>query len=225
MIEHKSTVITLNNATKVYYAGNSEVRALQNISLDIKKGDYVAVVGHSGSGKSTLLRVIGALELPTEGEVYINGIPTGTLDAKELTHVRAKTVGFVFQDFRLLPQLTAVENVMIPLLPYKGKKSVEVRAKKLLEQVRLRNRMHHKPSELSGGEQQRVAIARALVREPRLILADELTGNLDTQTRDQIMELLDGLNQEGLTVVVATHDMGVMDHCHRHVRLQDGMVV
>lgn len=172
------------------------MRALQNIFLDIKEGDYVAVVGHSGSGKSTLLRIIGALEPPTEGEVYINGVSTGTLETKELTDVRAKTVGFVFQDFRLLPQLTAVENVMIPLLPYKGKKSAEDKAKKLLEQVGLGNRMHHKPSELSGGEQQRVAIARALVREPRLILADELTGNLDTQTRDQIMELLDGLQGE-----------------------------
>ncbi|MEW5783823.1 MAG: ABC transporter ATP-binding protein [Bacillota bacterium] len=238
MTEDNVSIVTLINATKIYHMGYSEVRAVQNISVAIKAGDYLAVVGHSGSGKSTLLRIIGAMELSTEGEVYLNGICTGAAKPQELTALRAKTVGFVFQDFRLLPQLTALENVMVPLLPYlheaggqTGKRrsipgeSAAARAKILLERVGLGERTRHKPAQLSGGEQQRVAIARALVREPRLILADELTGNLDSQTRDQIMELLDSLHREGLTVVVATHDQGVMDHCRGQVKLQDGMII
>ena len=232
MTELKKIIVTLQKATKIYDMGFRAVRAVQNISLEIRSGDYLAVVGHSGSGKSTLLRLIGAIEQPSSGTVYLGGICTGTARPEELTALRANTVGFVFQDFRLLPQLTALENVMVPLLPYLNrhrKKGASVepaaeRAASLLERVGLGARTRHKPAELSGGEQQRVAIARALIREPRLILADELTGNLDTQTREQIMELLDGLNREGLTIVVATHDRGVMDHCRGQVRLQDGMI-
>ena len=225
MTEGNGRIATLKEATKIYQVGPSEVRAVYKISLAIESGDYLAVVGHSGSGKSTLLRLIGAMEAPTEGEVYLNGLSTSEATAGELADLRAGTVGFVFQDYRLLPQLTALENVMVPLLPHGRQAPAATRAEKLLERVGLGERSGHKPAQLSGGEQQRVAIARALVREPRLVLADEPTGNLDTGTRDQLMALFDSLHREGLTIVMATHDRGVMEHCHRLLRLQDGMIV
>ncbi|AYO30152.1 ABC transporter ATP-binding protein [Biomaibacter acetigenes] len=225
MINNKESVVKLKNVTHIYPMGNGEIRALQDITLDIDDDDYLAVIGHSGSGKSTLLRMIGALEIPTQGEVYMEGFNTCDIGQEDLVSLRAKTVGFVFQDFRLLPQLTALENVMVPLLPYEKYNSARKKAMELMERVGLSNRVSHRPGELSGGEQQRVAIARALIRNPKVLLADELTGNLDTATRDSIMELLDELNCQGLAVVVATHDQEVMAHAKRRIRLRDGAII
>ncbi|RKL62235.1 ABC transporter ATP-binding protein [Thermoanaerobacteraceae bacterium SP2] len=205
--------------------GNSEIKALRDITMDINDEDYIAVMGHSGSGKSTLLRTIGALEIPTQGEVIIEGLNTRNIDQEDLVSLRAKAIGFVFQDFRLLPQLTALENVMVPLLPYEKYNSAKKKAIELMERVGLSNRISHRPQEMSGGEQQRVAIARALIRNPKVLLADELTGNLDTDTRDSIMELLDELNRQGLAIVVATHDQEVMAHAKRRIMLRDGAII
>lgn len=205
--------------------GNSEIKALRDITMDINDEDYIAVMGHSGSGKSTLLRTIGALEIPTQGEVIIEGLNTRNIDQEDLVSLRAKAIGFVFQDFRLLPQLTALENVMVPLLPYEKYNLAKKKAIELMERVGLSNRISHRPQEMSGGEQQRVAIARALIRNPKVLLADELTGNLDTDTRDSIMELLDELNRQGLAIVVATHDQEVMAHAKRRIMLRDGAII
>lgn len=225
MVDNKGPVVKLKDVTHIYPMGDAEIRALQDITLDIEDDDYLAVIGHSGSGKSTLLRMIGALEIPTRGAVYMEGFNTGDIGQEELVSLRAETAGFVFQDFRLLPQLTALENVMVPLLPYEKYNSARKKAMELMERVGLSNRAAHRPGELSGSEQQRVAIARALIRNPKVLLADELTGNLDTATRDSIMELLDELNRQGLAVVVATHDQEVMAHAKRRIRLRDGAIM
>ncbi|MDK2878050.1 MAG: putative transport system ATP-binding protein [Thermoanaerobacteraceae bacterium] len=225
MIDNKESVVKLKNVTHIYPMGNSEIKALRDITMDINDEDYIAVMGHSGSGKSTLLRTIGALEIPTQGEVIIEGLNTRNIDQEDLVSLRAKAIGFVFQDFRLLPQLTALENVMVPLLPYEKYNSAKKKAIELMERVGLSNRISHRPQEMSGGEQQRVAIARALIRNPKVLLADELTGNLDTDTRDSIMELLDELNRQGLAIVVATHDQEVMAHAKRRIMLRDGAII
>lgn len=225
MIDNKESVVKLKNVTHIYPMGNSEIKALRDITMDINDEDYIAVMGHSGSGKSTLLRTIGALEIPTQGEVIIEGLNTRNIDQEDLVSLRAKAIGFVFQDFRLLPQLTALENVMVPLLPYEKYNSARKKAMELMERVGLSNRISHRPQEMSGGEQQRVAIARALIRNPKVLLADELTGNLDTDTRDSIMELLDELNRQGLAIVVATHDQEVMAHAKRRIMLRDGAII
>lgn len=225
MIDNKESVVKLKNVTHIYPMGNSEIKALRDITMDINDEDYIAVMGHSGSGKSTLLRTIGALEIPTQGEVIIEGLNTRNIDQEDLVSLRAKAIGFVFQDFRLLPQLTALENVMVPLLPYEKYNLAKKKAIELMERVGLSNRISHRPQEMSGGEQQRVAIARALIRNPKVLLADELTGNLDTDTRDSIMELLDELNRQGLAIVVATHDQEVMAHAKRRIMLRDGAII
>jgi putative ABC transport system ATP-binding protein len=225
VIDNKESVVKLKNVTHIYPMGNSEIKALRDITMDINDEDYIAVMGHSGSGKSTLLRTIGALEIPTQGEVIIEGLNTRNIDQEDLVSLRAKAIGFVFQDFRLLPQLTALENVMVPLLPYEKYNLAKKKAIELMERVGLSNRISHRPQEMSGGEQQRVAIARALIRNPKVLLADELTGNLDTDTRDSIMELLDELNRQGLAIVVATHDQEVMAHAKRRIMLRDGAII
>lgn len=218
-------IVELKDVCHTYDMGEVSVRALKKITLKIAQGDYIAVVGHSGSGKSTLLRIIGALEIPTEGQVYMSGKAINEMDTKELINLRSNVVGFVYQDFQLLPQLNALENVMIPLMPIMKYDLAKKGAEKSLEIVGLKSRMNHKPSELSGGEQQRVSIARALTRNPKILLADEPTGNLDTSTRDQLMEVLDDLNRQGLSIVIATHDMEVVTHCNNHIKLKDGEII
>ncbi|MGF7060267.1 ABC transporter ATP-binding protein [Brassicibacter mesophilus] len=218
-------IVGLKNVYHAYDMGEISVKALKNIELEIIQGDYVAVVGHSGSGKSTLLRIIGALEIPTKGEVHMCGKAINKMNTKELINLRSNVVGFVYQDFQLLPQLSALENVMIPLMPMMKYDLAKKSAEKSLETVGLKLRMNHKPSELSGGEQQRVSIARALTREPKILLADEPTGNLDTSTRDQLMEILDDLNKKGLSIIIATHDMEIVTHCNKYIKLKDGEIV
>lgn len=221
----RELIAELKNVSHTYGKGEVAVKALKDITMEIYSGDYIAVVGHSGSGKSTLLRIVGALEIPTEGEIHLSGKAVEEMNVKELIALRSNTVGFVYQDFQLLPQLTALENVMIPLIPSMKYNKARRRAEESLKTVGLTSRMNHKPSQLSDGEQQRVAIARALTREPKLLLADEPTGNLDTNTRDQIMEVFDRLNKEGLSIIVATHDMDIISHCKDNIRLQDGQIV
>jgi putative ABC transport system ATP-binding protein len=218
-------VVELNSVSHTYGTGEISVKALKEITLKINKGDYIAVVGHSGSGKSTLLRIIGALLVPTEGEVYLSGKAINKMNMKELINLRSNVVGFVYQDFQLLPQLTALENVMVPLMPIMKYGLAKERAEKSLKIVGLDSRMNHKPFELSGGEQQRVSIARALTREPNILIADEPTGNLDTSTRDQLMEILDELNKLGLSIIIATHDIEIVSHCNKYIRLKDGEIV
>jgi putative ABC transport system ATP-binding protein len=209
-----------------YKMGDSHVDALQGVDLEIARGEFVALVGPSGSGKSTVLNLIGGLDQPTSGEVWINGTELSSSDERTLTQHRRQHVGFVFQSFNLLPRLTAEENVALPLM-FSGVPEAErrQRAKDLLRRVGLEQRLDHRPTQLSGGEQQRVAIARALVGRPALLLADEPTGNLDTTIGAEIMALLKELNQErGLTLLVVTHDPEVAAFANRIVKLRDGRV-
>ena len=204
------------------------VEALRGVDLTIEKGEFVAVQGPSGSGKSTLLHLVGTLDRPTEGELRIAGQDVLALKGNALADFRRKHIGFVFQMFYLIPEMTALENVMLPLKPYRRKLAfdLEARARELLEQVGLEHRMHHYPNQLSGGEQQRVAIARALVNRPTLLLADEPTGNLDAKTGEQIMHLLEILRQEyGLTILLVTHNDAIARYADRVLYLRDGVFV
>jgi putative ABC transport system ATP-binding protein len=219
-------VVRTVGLTRRYKMGDAFVDALQGVDLEIAHGEFVTLVGPSGSGKSTVLNLIGGLDRPTAGEIWIDGKELSASDEKALTHHRRQHVGFVFQSFNLLPRLTAEENVALPLM-FSGipEKKRFARARELLEQVGLAERLTHRPTQLSGGEQQRVAIARALVGQPALLLADEPTGNLDTTTGVEIMRLLKELNQEhGLTLLVVTHDPEVAAFADRVVRLRDGQV-
>ncbi len=212
--------------TRRYKMGDTFVEALRGVDLTIARGEFVALVGPSGSGKSTVLNLIGGLDRPTSGQVWINDIELSASDERTLTRHRRQNVGFVFQSFNLLPRLTAEENVALPLM-FSGvpEKERRARARTLLEQVGLGHRLTHRPTQLSGGEQQRVAIARALVSQPALLLADEPTGNLDTATGAEIMTLLKELNQErGLTLLVVTHDSEVAAFADRVIRLRDGRI-
>jgi len=219
-------VVLLEEVWKVYQMGKLNYPALRGVTLRILEGEMVAIMGPSGSGKSTLLNVIGALDRPTSGKVVVDGCDLSTLGDAELAMFRRKTMGFVFQTFNLVPRLTALENVMVPMvaegLPPSERRK---RALELLELVGLKDRAHHRPTELSGGEQQRVAIARALANNPKVILADEPTGNLDTKNKEVVMELLRKLNRElRTTIVVVTHDPEVAAKCGRIVYLRDGRV-
>jgi putative ABC transport system ATP-binding protein len=220
------TVVRTVGLTRHYQMGETLVEALRGVSLTIGRGEFVALVGPSGSGKSTVLNLVGGLDRPTDGEVWIDGIELGGSDERTLTEHRRQNVGFVFQSFNLLPRLTAEENVALPLM-FTGVPEAErrVRARSLLRRVGLDQRLTHRPTQLSGGEQQRVAIARALVAEPLLLLADEPTGNLDTATGIEIMTLIKELNQErGLTVLLVSHDPEVATFAARIVKLRDGQV-
>jgi len=219
-------VVRLVALTRRFEMGDADVDALRGVDLSIARGEFVALVGPSGSGKSTVLNLIGGLDRPTSGQVWINGTELSDSDEQTLTRHRRQHVGFVFQSFNLLPRLTAVENVALPLMfSDVPEKERQARARALLERVGLGHRLSHRPTELSGGEQQRVAIARALVGQPALLLADEPTGNLDTKTGAEIMALLKELNQEqGLTLVVVTHDPEVAAFANRVVKLRDGRV-
>jgi putative ABC transport system ATP-binding protein len=218
-------VIRIENLTRFYTIGEETVRALNGINLTIQKNEYVALMGPSGSGKSTLMNIIGCLDTPTSGEYYLNGPNVAQLSDSELAAIRNKEIGFVFQTFNLLPRLTALQNVALPLV-YAGIPEAErlKKAKEVLEQVGLGNRMTHKPNELSGGQRQRVAVARALVNHPSIILADEPTGNLDTKTSDEIMQLIDIIHQAGNTIVLVTHEEDIALRAKRVVRMRDGIV-
>ena len=219
-------MISLKNISKVYYQGNNEQTVLKSISLDVLQGEFLAIMGPSGSGKSTLMNIIGCLDKPTEGEFYIEDQFVNVLNDNELSDLRNKKIGFVFQNFNLLPRLSVIDNVSLPLV-YAGisKKQRKERAFELLRSVGLADHIDYFPNELSGGQKQRVAIARALVTNPTFILADEPTGALDTKTSFQIMSLFEELNQNGTTIVLITHEPEIAELCHKTVVLRDGKVL
>jgi len=219
-------VVDAVNLTKTYLMGDVRVDALRGLSLKIKQGEVVAIMGPSGSGKSTLMNILGCLDHPTTGKYLLNGENVGNLVGNELAEIRNRQVGFVFQSYNLLARSSALANVMLPLRYRRnGYELPQAKAKELLTRVGLQDRMHHKPYELSGGEQQRVALARALVNDPAIVLADEPTGNLDSKSGEEIMELIMGLNQEkGVTLILVTHDLHVANHAQRIVHLLDGRV-
>jgi len=216
-------LIQLKGITKIYDLGKVQVTALEDINLEVRDGSYLAIMGPSGSGKSTLMHIIGCLDTPTKGEYLLDGFRVSELPEPELARIRSTRIGFVFQNFNLLPRLSALENVELPLI-YQGKNKKERRklSAGILDRVGLADRIDHRPNELSGGESQRVALARALVTSPSIILADEPTGNLDTKTGYEIMELFESLWQEGKTVIVVTHDGEIAERCKEMVRMRDG---
>ncbi|WP_417490499.1 ABC transporter ATP-binding protein [Maricaulis sp.] len=221
-----TALIECRDLVKTYSMGDMTIRALDGVSLTIEAGEYVAIMGSSGSGKSTFMNLLGALDRPTSGLLKVAGEDLGTLGPEAVARFRNRTIGFVFQQFNLLPRTSAVENVALPLV-YGGVPHAERRRRALvrLEQLGLGERTDHQPSQLSGGQQQRVAIARALVNDPKILLADEPTGALDSKTSDDIMEIFDQLNREGITVILVTHEQEVADHARRQIVFRDGRVV
>lgn len=219
-------VVRTRKLTKIYQMGDTVLRALDGVDLDIKRGEYISIMGPSGSGKSTLFNMVGGLDKPSEGTVFINETDMAQLDAAELAWIRCRTVGYIFQTFNLIPVMTALENITLPMI-FAGMSTDEQlqRGRVLLERVGLGDRLHHRPSELSGGQQQRVAIARALANDPDIILADEPTANLDLRTGKEIIELLREMNEErGVTVISATHDLHMIDISDRIVWVRDGAI-
>ena len=225
MIPDKDTLIQTDDLWKTYEMGSTEVHALQGVSFKIARNEYVAIMGPSGSGKSTLMNLIGCLDTPTRGQYWLNGRLVSEMDDDELAHIRNKEIGFVFQTFNLLARATALHNVELPLI-YSGVHSRDrmERARMALQMVELSDRMNHKPNELSGGQRQRVAIARALVNRPSIILADEPTGNLDSQTGVEIMKLFDKLHSEGNTIILVTHERDIAEYAHRVISIRDGKI-
>lgn len=224
-MEKASVVIRLEDIYKIYRVGNQEVRALDGVSLSVRRNEYVAVMGPSGSGKSTLMNILGCLDSPDSGHYILNGVDVSGMEDGELADVRNREIGFVFQSFNLLPRYSALENVALPMV-YAGVPERErmERAAAALESVSLGDRMDHRPNELSGGQKQRVALARALINSPSIILADEPTGNLDTHTSIEIMRLFDDIYRRGNTVIVVTHEEDIAAYAHRIVRLRDGKI-
>ncbi|MGE5263788.1 MAG: ABC transporter ATP-binding protein [Acidobacteriota bacterium] len=220
-----SAVIQIENATKVYKMGDIQVAALRGVSLQVQKGEMVAIIGPSGSGKSTLMNIIGCLDTPTSGNYILDGVLVSSLSDDAQADIRNKKIGFVFQQFNLLPRTPAVDQVELPMV-YAGTPDRHARALATLEAVGLKERAHHRPNELSGGQQQRVAIARALVNNPSIILADEPTGNLDSESGAEILGIFESLNRDkGLTIVLVTHDPAIAAQAQRVIRLRDGLVV
>lgn len=219
-------LIEVKNVYKIYNPGENEVRALDGISVTIDHGEFVAIVGHSGSGKSTFMNMLGCLDTPTSGDYYLDGVNVAGMTDDELSDIRNKQIGFIFQGFNLIPSLTAQENVELPLV-YRGLPAEQRRqlAEEALTRVGMEHRMNHRPSELSGGQQQRVAIARAIAARPPIIMADEPTGNLDTRSGEEVMKILHELNEEGRTIVLITHDNDIARQATRAIRIIDGKVV
>lgn len=219
-------IIKLENLVKVYDTGAIQLKALKEVNLEIEEKEYVAIMGASGSGKSTLMNVLGCLDKLTDGKYYLDGVDISSLDDNSLAAIRNKKIGFVFQAFNLLPKLTALANVELPMM-YAGvpKSEREKKAKIALDKVGLGDRVHHKPNELSGGQKQRVAIARALVNDPAIILADEPTGNLDSQSSEEIMGIFQELNDEGVTIVMVTHEPDIAQHTKRNIVFRDGNII
>jgi putative ABC transport system ATP-binding protein len=224
--EHRMDMIELREISKIYYRGTEELQILKQISLTVKKGDFVAIIGPSGSGKSTLMNMIGLLDAPTSGTYSLDGVATERMSDNQLAVLRNQKLGFIFQQFNLLPRLTAIENVELPMI-YAGfsPKQRREQALKMLGLLGMAERGHHKPSELSGGQQQRVAIARALSLSPSLILADEPTGALDSKTGEEVLELIMRLNAQGNTIVLITHDQHIAEHANRVISLRDGEIL
>ncbi|MGB0885651.1 MAG: ABC transporter ATP-binding protein [Chitinophagales bacterium] len=218
-------IIAIQNLKKIYQLGSQTIEALAGVDIDIAQNEYVALMGPSGSGKSTLMNMLGCLDVPSSGTYILNGQNVSTLVDDELAHIRNVEIGFVFQTFNLLPRLSSLENVVLPLI-YAGKSKKEriEKGEEVLKIVGLEDRMHHKPNELSGGQRQRVAIARALVNNPSIILADEPTGNLDTKTSYEIMQIFDNIQKKGNTVILVTHEEDIAEYAHRVIRLRDGLV-
>jgi putative ABC transport system ATP-binding protein len=226
--EVREHVIALRDITKVYATGEVEVRAVAGVSLDITRGEFVAIMGASGSGKSTMMNILGCLDRPTTGTYLLDDVDVAGLNRRQLAQLRNRKIGFVFQSFNLLARTTAMENVELPLFysePAIALRERHRRAREALEKVGLADRLHHRPSQLSGGQQQRIAIARALVNNPHLLLADEPTGNLDTRTSIEIMGLFQALNDSGITVVMVTHELDIAAYCRRIVIMRDGRVL
>ena len=217
-------MIRLENIGKIYHMGTVDVEVLKGISLTIEKGEFVSIMGASGSGKSTLMNIIGCLDVPTSGRYTLNGENVGMLSDDRLADIRSNTIGFVFQTYNLLSRQTALENVQLPLM-YTKTRGRRNKALEALERVGLSDRVRHRPTEMSGGQQQRVGIARALVKDPDILLADEPTGNLDTHSSEEILGIIRGLNQEGITVIVVTHDPDIAAFTKRTITLRDGQVV
>jgi putative ABC transport system ATP-binding protein len=220
-----NAVIKVEDLSKVYLMGTTKVHALRTISLEVTRNDYVALMGPSGSGKSTLMNLLGCLDTPTSGNYLLDGVNVSLMEDGDLAEIRNRRIGFVFQTFNLLPRMSALENVALPLV-YGGMRKTQrmERAAEVLDSVGLGDRITHRPNELSGGQRQRVAIARALVNRPSIILADEPTGNLDSKTSSEIMELLEKIHDEGNTIIVVTHEPEISEHARRIIRLKDGLI-